>query len=423
MANQVRVALIGCGKHATSRLLPAIDGSIDLNFTAAVDTDSGALRRVADRDVQMFHDASSMATSGLADAAVISVPHDVLADTALACISAGLHVFVENPLARTQSEGQSVVAAAEAQGVVLMPGYCLRFHPSRIQLHDFLTRGITSEVVSLLALKGGPPLTGWLAQPERGGGQLSFVGSHAVDQLLWLHRARVERVSATSVNRIDYGSDETTSILMTFDDDVTATIVVTQASGTHGDEIQIVGRTGRLRSDVFAATLEINSTSSRTFDTATTLHQSGDGWQEMFDRELADFAQVVLRRSSPTVTGLDALRTLAILDAVRESVATGTPVLVNDPWDGQEPPARGRAPAHVRLQFTYPPNKIKSPLVNELVRRFDLRVDIRRADVDAGIGWLQLLLQGDHDEIDAAVDWAEQQGIRVDPVEGGTVSG
>jgi hypothetical protein len=225
------------------------------------------------------------------------------------------------------------------------------------------------------------------------------------------------------VTRLDNGSDETTSILMTFDDDVTATIVVTQASSTHADEIQIVGRTGRLRSDVFAATLNINSTSSRTFDTGATFHQPGNAWQAMFDSELTDFAHAVQHRSSPAVTGLDALRTLAILDAVRDSVAAGTPIPVTDPWLGQEKTQVRRPPAHVRLQFTYPPNKIKSPLVNELVRRFDLQVDIRRADVDAGIGWVQLLLQGDHDEVDAAVEWAEQQGIRVDPVEGGTVSG
>lgn len=423
MADPVRVALIGCGEHAASALLPAIDDSVHLTLTSAVDTDSRALRRLANRDIQMFQDATTMATSGTAEAAVIAVPHDMLAETALTCISAGLHVFVEKPLARSQSEGAAVVAAADAQGVVLMPGYCLRFHPSRIQMHDFLARGVTSEVVSLSALKGGPPLNGWLAQPNRGGGQLLFVGSHAVDQLLWLHRTRVTCVSATSVTRLDNGSDETTSILMTFDDDVTATIVVTQASSTHADEIQIVGRTGRLRSDVFAATLNINSTSSRTFDTGATFHQPGNAWQAMFDSELTDFAHAVQHRSSPAVTGLDALRTLAILDAVRDSVAAGTPIPVTDPWLGQEKTQVRRPPAHVRLQFTYPPNKIKSPLVNELVRRFDLQVDIRRADVDAGIGWVQLLLQGDHDEVDAAVEWAEQQGIRVDPVEGGTVSG
>ena len=77
----------------------------------------------------------------------------------------------------------------------------------------------------------------------------------------------------------------------------------------------------------------------------------------------------------------------------------------------------------MRLQLTYPADKIQTPIVNELARRFDLRLDIRRADIDGGIGWVQLLVEGEHDEIDAAVEWTEAQGIRVDPVEGEIVGG
>ena len=424
MADPVRIAAVGCGKHLVSRLAPAIHGASDLVLTAAVDSDPSAVRKVAHGGVEAFHDVESMAASGVADAAVIAVPHDALADTAVTCIEAGLHVFVEKPLARGRLEAERVAAAAHERDVVVMPGYCLRFHPARTYMRDLLARGLTGEIVSIVAFKGGPPLEGWLAEPARGGGQLAFVGSHLVDQVLWLHRARVVSVSARIVDRDDTGSDETSSILMTFDDGVTAALVVSQASAAHADVIDVIGRVGRLRSDVFAATIEVNATASRTFDRPATLHQFGDAWQAMFDGEMAEFARAVRHRSAPAVTTLDAIRTLAVLDAVRDAAASGGPVAVDDPWDGRGArAAAGPGTARLRLQFTYPADKIQSPIVNELVRRFDLRLNIRRADIDAGIGWIQLLLEGEHDELDAAVAWAEEQGIRVDPVEGEIVSG
>ncbi len=424
MADPLRVAAVGCGDHMVSRLLPSIQEASDVVLTAAVDTDPTATRAVAHHGVQTFHDTQSMAASGIADAAVIAVPHDALADTALTCINAGLHVLVEKPLARNRAEAEGVTAAARERGVVAMPGYCLRFHPARTHLRDLLARGLTGELVSIVAFKGGPPLEGWLSEPARGGGQLAFVGSHLVDQVLWLHRARVVSVSARIVNRHDTGSDETSSILMTFDDGVTAALVVSQASPAHGDVIDLVGRSGRLRSDVFAATVEVNATASRTFDRPATLHHFGDAWQAMFDGEIAEFARVVRQRTAPVVTSLDAIRTLAVLDAVREAAESGGSVDVDDPWDGRGARAMARrGPARMRLQLTYPADKIQTPIVNELARRFDLRLDIRRADIDGGIGWVQLLVEGEHDEIDAAVEWTEAQGIRVDPVEGEIVGG
>ena len=424
MADPLRVAAVGCGSHMVSRLLPAIHDASDVVLTAAVDTDPAATRQVARDGVQAFHDTESMAASGVADAAVIAVPHNALADTALTCIDAGLHALVEKPLARNRAEAERVAAAAQARGVVAMPGYCLRFHPARAHLRDLLARGLTGDIVSIVAFKGGPPLEGWLAEPARGGGQLAFVGSHLVDQVLWLHRARVVSVSARIVDRSDTGSDETSSILMTFDDGVTAALVVSQASPAHGDVIDLIGRAGRLRGDVFAATVEINATASRTFDKPATLHHFGDAWQAMFDGEIAEFARVVRQRTAPVVTSFDAIRTLAVLDAVRDAAATGGQVEIDDPWDGRGTRAIARRGiARMRLQLTYPADKIQSPIVNELARRFDLRLDIRRADIDGGIGWIQLMVEGEHDEIDAAVEWTESQGIRVDPVEGEVVGG
>lgn len=419
MADPVRVALVGCGRHARSHLMPAIRESSDLVLTAAVDIDQSAAQQVSDGAVEIYADTSAMAASGVADAAVIAVPHDVLANTALTCISAGQHVFVETPLARTRAEAETVLSAAAKQSVVVMPGYCLRFHPTRIQARTLLTQGVTGHVVSISAIKAGPPLTSWITDPSPGGGHLDVIGCHLIDQILWLHQEKATTVTAHTIDRDDTGGDDTTSLLLAFNNDVRATLVVSQASGTHIDEIHFVGRSGRVRTDIFTSTTEVTSTTARAFETPATFHHVGNSCQEMFSREMADFGRAIRQGIPPGITGLDAIRTLAVMEAARESSNLGTPVHVEDPWEkhtSQSPP-RDRL-SRVRLQFTYPSDKIQSSLVDQLARRFDLRFDIRRADVDAGIGWVQLLLEGESDELEAAVEWAEQQGIRVDPVEG-----
>jgi hypothetical protein len=45
------------------------------------------------------------------------------------------------------------------------------------------------------------------------------------------------------------------------------------------------------------------------------------------------------------------------------------------------------------------------------------------ADVDEEIGWVVLEIDGEADEIDRSIRWAQEQGVRVDPLPGDVVEG
>jgi microcompartment protein CcmL/EutN len=49
--------------------------------------------------------------------------------------------------------------------------------------------------------------------------------------------------------------------------------------------------------------------------------------------------------------------------------------------------------------------------------------NIRRADVTEDRGWVVLELEGEMGEIERAVQWVIDQGVRVDPVAGDIVEG
>lgn len=67
-----------------------------------------------------------------------------------------------------------------------------------------------------------------------------------------------------------------------------------------------------------------------------------------------------------------------------------------------------------RLRFTFPTDLIKEPVIYLIGQQFEVITNIRMADVDARVGWVVLELEGEPDEIDRAIAWAESKGVRVD---------
>ncbi len=62
------------------------------------------------------------------------------APIAEAAARAGRHVFVEKPMCFSAAEGQAMVAAAEAAGVVLMVGYPKRYDPAFARMREETAR-------------------------------------------------------------------------------------------------------------------------------------------------------------------------------------------------------------------------------------------------------------------------------------------
>lgn len=76
-----------------------------------------------------------------------------------------------------------------------------------------------------------------------------------------------------------------------------------------------------------------------------------------------------------------------------------------------------------RVRFTFPETLIREPLVYNLGHEFQVITNVRMADVDEKTGWIILELEGDPEEIDRALEWAQAKGLRVDPVTGDVVEG
>ena len=76
-----------------------------------------------------------------------------------------------------------------------------------------------------------------------------------------------------------------------------------------------------------------------------------------------------------------------------------------------------------RVRFTFEPGLIREPVIYQLGHKFQVVTNIRMADVDEGVGWVVLELDGEADEIERSIRWAQEMGVRVDSTLGDVVEG
>jgi NIL domain-containing protein len=77
----------------------------------------------------------------------------------------------------------------------------------------------------------------------------------------------------------------------------------------------------------------------------------------------------------------------------------------------------------VRLFVSFPEELVDRPMIYELVKRFDVVPNIRRANVEGNSGWVIFELSGPHDVRDQAIAYLEGLGCSVNRMEGDIVAG
>ena len=71
----------------------------------------------------------------------------------------------------------------------------------------------------------------------------------------------------------------------------------------------------------------------------------------------------------------------------------------------------------------YPSRLITRPVVYELAKKFEVVTNLRQASVTPEVGIVSLEIEGDREEIKRAIEWLEELGIKVEPVEINTIEG
>ncbi|MGO1543992.1 MAG: Gfo/Idh/MocA family oxidoreductase [Gulosibacter sp.] len=143
-------------------------------------------------EVPIYASLTDMLEAGV-DAVTITTPPETRRDLVLEAIAAGVHVIADKPFAPNAEGGRQLVAAAAQQGVLLSVFQNRRWDTDIRTLKQVLDQGQLGEVWRFESAFNLDEPESLEAGPT--GGLLRDLGSHVVDQALWLF-GKAKAVSA-----------------------------------------------------------------------------------------------------------------------------------------------------------------------------------------------------------------------------------
>ena len=225
------IGVTGIGRYHIQRALE----DDRLQLTALVDVNEEALRvATTGRDVRVFADYRDMLDAGVVDAVSIATPHHLHAEIGLACLRAGVHIFLEKPFANRLSEVDEMLAEADSRKLKISVGHQYRLHHSPQTMKRIIDSGQLGRIMQVLWTwaEFRPEIyyarDAWRKSWRRaGGGLLMNQASHDLDLICWLF-GRPEAVSAEVVNQLhNMELDDAFSASVVFGGGVLATLQMT----------------------------------------------------------------------------------------------------------------------------------------------------------------------------------------------------
>jgi predicted dehydrogenase len=334
----LRIGVLGCGRIARAIHLPVLGRVPRARVVALAEPDpanrsaAGMLAPAA----SAFGDFHELIASRTVDAVVICLPPHLHAPSAIAAFDAGLHVYLEKPLAPSTAEAVPVIEAWRRAGTVGMLGFNFRFHPQARQIRERLRRGDIGEVLGVRSVFSVLPhtLPEWKRSRRLGGGVLLDLASHHVDLIHYLLDDPVVRTYATL--RSLQGEGDHAALQLELASGATVQSFVSLGT-VDENRIEIVGTTGKLvmdrtellRPDHVPATLR-GARALRVRRALTALEPRlllrSPGAEPSFAAALEAFVTAALGEpfDGPDLT--DGARNIAVLEAAERAAASGTAV-------------------------------------------------------------------------------------------------
>lgn len=190
MPSPVRVALIG-NSFAEAIQLPALRYVGGNEVIGLAGGDGAKARATADRwGIPVATDDWNELLGLTPDLVIVSTPVDLHYPMARAALECGAAVLCEKPF--TLSVEEAVDLAERARGRLALIDHQLRWNPTRRKLRELLSAGFVGDVFHVrsdLVLDNPAFLQrpfGWWFDAARGGGALGALGSHLVDNVMWM---------------------------------------------------------------------------------------------------------------------------------------------------------------------------------------------------------------------------------------------
>lgn len=180
---KLSLAICGLGRFASRRILPAIAQCPGVELVAVVDH-SGKARDIP-VGVRRFASLEDYLETKPVGAIHITSPNFLHAHQTLQCLTAGLHVICEKPMATNSVDCQYMIKAARDFNLQLWVGHMLRYSPALLLARQWLLNGSIGELLSINVIfhyELAEISRTWAFRADHsGGGALMDAGIHCID--------------------------------------------------------------------------------------------------------------------------------------------------------------------------------------------------------------------------------------------------
>jgi UDP-N-acetylglucosamine 3-dehydrogenase len=286
----------------------------ETELLAVCDIDAERATNVAKQfGVRAYTSTGKMLKRKDIEAVSISTWSTSLAKEALKALKARKHVLVEKPMATNTKQAEKLLGTAEEEGLHLTVGFLMRFIPG-IQ---HIKGAIENKTIGSLVCATAKRVSEW---PERIGdiGVVKDTAIHDIDIIRHLFEEEPVAVYAKTGSMKHKKFEDYAQIMLSFEGGKSAFIESNWLTPYKTRTLVVTGSKAIIKLDYISQEL--------TIENARETVQPRYAWQEPLKLELQHFANCILKRETPLITGMDGLKALQIAEAASKSSAMGRAV-------------------------------------------------------------------------------------------------
>ncbi|MGA9365292.1 MAG: Gfo/Idh/MocA family oxidoreductase [Bacteroidota bacterium] len=325
MMDKVRIGVIGLGAIAQVIHLPILSKLKEVELVGLCDVDKPKARYLAERyGVKTYHsDPAEMLKSVELDAVDVCTPTNSHRDMALLAIECGADALVEKPIARNYKEAVEIAEAARSNKRKVMVGMNNRFRPDSMVLKSFMENGELGKIFYVKTgwLRKQSVTSPWFLRKEHsGGGVFLDLGIAAMDLALWLAGyPEVKRVSAANYSLMAKNVEDTCTVFLTMNDEMTVLIEASWSLQTESDFFycDLFGTEGSARVNPLRINKQMHGSLVNVTPIKTETAQNM--YKRSYESELKHFVGAVRGLHPVISTADDAVKRMKIVDAIYKS--------------------------------------------------------------------------------------------------------
>jgi myo-inositol 2-dehydrogenase/D-chiro-inositol 1-dehydrogenase len=322
-----KIALLGAGRIGRIHAANAVAHPA-LTLSHVVDPMDASAEAVARETGAQVSDLESVLADSDIAGVIVASSTDTHLDYCLRAHAAGKAIFCEKPLDMDLTRARA--AGDQLKDARLLLGFNRRFDPNFAALKARLTSGAVGGLESL-QITSNDPSPPPVAYIKVSGGLFKDMAIHDFDMARWLLDEEPTEVFAWGSCLVDKaigeaGDIDTARTMLKTASGKLCVIANSRRSGFGYDQrIEACGSAGMVRADnVLESTVEVWTEDGARADKFQNFFL--DRYRDAYVAEMAHFADILARRTAPSVGYGDGVAALALAEAAAQSLETGGPI-------------------------------------------------------------------------------------------------